>query len=91
MIATDDKAALEVGRTGGVQRHSLALAPTRTHATVEQSRCSYLYASAKPKRKRERSVRESRESRKVGDTDEKYLCKIPAFRGEEIGKVCLSG
>lgn len=76
MIAVDDKATLEVGRTGGVQRHSLTLTPTRTHATMEQSRCSYLYASAKPKGKRERSIREGGESRKVGDTDEKYSCKI---------------
>lgn len=50
----------------------------RTSATVEQSRCSYLSASAKPKGKRESSIREGGESRKVGDTDEKYSCKIPA-------------
>lgn len=51
---------------------------TRTSATVEQSRCSYLSASAKPKGKGERSIREDGESRKFGDTDEKYSCKIPA-------------
>lgn len=44
----------------------------------------------RPKEKRERGVREGGKSRKVGDTDEKYSCKIPAFRGE-MDKVCLSG
>lgn len=30
-------------------------------------------------------------SRKVGDIDERFSCKMPAFRGEEVNKVCLSG
>lgn len=91
-MEADAKAALEVDRTGGVQRHGSPLTSlwpglVQLWNNPNAPTCLHL---RDPKRKERGALEKVWKSRKVGNTDEKYSCKIPAFRGE-MDKVCLSG